>query len=216
MTIDSKCKICRRVGVKLFLKGERCFSPKCAMVKKNYPPGVKSKKFRREISEYGKVIQEKQKLKKSYGISERQLRGYVKKALSRGRAKDNIKSVSPADFLIQILETRLDNTIFRLGFAPSRSIARQLVSHGHFQVNGKNLNIPSYLVKKNDLITIKPKNHQKGCFRDLEILLKKYELPQWLDLDKKKKTGKVRDLPTIKDVAGQGIDIPLILEFYSR
>ncbi len=209
---EDKCKICRRVGQKLFLKGEKCFSPKCIMIRKNYPPGAKGKRRKREISEYGKGLKEKQKLKKSFGISEKQLRRYVREMLLEKKRK----KIDSINLLIQKLETRLDNTVFRLGFAFSRSIARQLVSHGHFMVNNRKVNIPSFQVKKGDIISIKESSKKKGFFSDLDLFLKKHQPPSWLSLDKAKQEGKVVGLLDTEEVTSQGINIPLILESYNR
>ena len=140
---SSKCKICRRLGVKLFLKGERCLSPKCPMVKRPYPPGQKRKRRKGSPSEYAIQLGEKQKLKIWYNLAERQFKNYIKKVLEkRARIED------AASELIRILESRLDNVVFRLGFTPSRAQSRQLVSHGFFLVNGKPINIPSYSLKQ--------------------------------------------------------------------
>jgi len=140
--IENKCKICRRVGEKLFIKGDRCMSPKCAMVKRPYPPGMKAKKVKRTVTEYGKELREKQKLKKWYILREKQFSKYVEEVLEK-RGKTGDAGV----LLIKKLETRLDNVVFRMGFASSRVQARQFVSHGHFLVNGKLIDVPSYHVK---------------------------------------------------------------------
>ena len=167
-----KCKTCRRTGAKLFLKGDRCFSPKCAMVKKPYPPGEKAKKRTRSLSEYGKELKEKQKLRNWYNLQEKQFRKYIDKAL------DAQGKVANADvLLIKTLESRLDNIVFRLGFAPSRKEARQLVSHGHFFVNGRVLNIPSYLAKKGDKIALKPSSLNKKKFQEVSKSIKKNKAP---------------------------------------
>ena len=207
---DSKCKICRRVGVKLFLKGEKCLSPKCPMIKKPYPPGQKSKKRSRALSEYGKELREKQKLKNWYNLTERQFEKYVKGILSaRGKAGD------AESLLIRTLENRLDNVVFRLGFASSRALARQLISHRHFLVNGRPINIPSYLVKKGDKIALKTKSHNKAIFKNLPTLLKKQKTPSWLKLNPEKLGGEVIGLPLIEEVSPPA-EISSIFEFYSR
>lgn len=206
----SKCKICRRAGIKLFLRGERCFSPKCAMVKKPYAPGQKRKKRARAISEYGKELKEKQRLKEWYNLRERQFRKYVKDALrKKGKAEDT------ADLLIKSLESRLDNVVFRLGFASSRAQARQLVSHSHFLINGKPVNIPSYQVKKNDIIKLKPKSSKKNAFQNISAKLKKQKMSNWLNLDAEKFEGKVTGSPSFKEAAPP-VEISSIFEFYSR
>ena len=206
----AKCKICRRAGVKLFLKGERCFLPKCAMIKKPYAPGEKSKKRRKNISEYGKELKEKQKLRNWYNLSEKQFRNYVKLSLG-ARSK-----VVDADvFLIKTLESRLDNVIFRLGFSPSRAMAKQLISHRHFLLNGRPVNTPSYLVKKGDRINIKPDEIKKVAFKDLSKNLKKFKAPSWLELDVEKLEGKIVGAPNLEEAAPPA-EISAIFEFYSR
>jgi len=208
---DSKCKICRRVGVKLFLKGEKCLSSKCPMVKKPYSPGQKSKrKRRRTLSEYGKELREKQKLKNWYNLTEQQFKKYVKGILSaRGKVGD------AEALLIITLESRLDNVVLRLGFASSRALARQLISHCHFLVNGKPINIPSYLVKKGDKIALKPKSYNKPIFKNLPTLLKKHKTLSWLKLNPEKLEGEVIEAPSIEEVSPPA-EISSIFEFYSR
>ena len=205
-----KCKICRRRGVKLFLKGERCFLPKCSMIKKPYLPGQKGKKRQRPLSEYAKELQEKQKLKNWYCLSEKQFYQYVKKILQlRGRVED------AAAALIQILENRLDNVVFRLGLAPSRVSAKQIISHGHVLVNNKSVNISSFLVKKGDLIAIKPLSMKKNIFQNLSSTLKKYNTPSWLKLSAEKLEGKVLDVANLEEAAPPA-EISSIFEHYSR
>ena len=208
--MDAKCKICRRLGVKLFLKGEKCLSPKCPMVKKPYPPGQKRKRRPTPLSEYGKELREKQKLKNWYNLGERQFKNYVKKVLTKRQ-----KVEDPATLLIKSLETRLDNVIFRLGFVNSRALAKQLVSHGHFLVNGKSIDTPSYLVKKGDIISIKPSKIKKVIFQNLKNLLKKYKPPSWLELNINKLEGKVIGEPSLEEAAPP-VEISSIFEFYSR
>jgi small subunit ribosomal protein S4 len=206
---NSKCKICRRLGQKLFLKGERCFSPKCSMIKRSYPPGIKGKRGTRGLSEYGKELREKQKLRFWYGLEERQLKNYVKDILAK-KGKMDAESA-----LIKKLEARLDNVIFRLGFASSRYQARQMISHGHFQVNGKKVNYPSYQLKKGDLINISPTAHKKSFFQNLKTKIKKYTPPKWLELNTEKLEGKVIGGPTLEEAAPPA-EISAILEYYSR
>jgi small subunit ribosomal protein S4 len=205
-----KCKICRRLGQKLFLKGERCLSPKCAMVKRAYLPGLQKKRKRGAPSEYKKSLEEKQMLKKWYGLSERQFKKYVRETLAKMGKVQNL-----ADEFIGRLEKRLDNVIFRLGFARSRGHARQLVSHGYFLVNQKPVNTPSFQVKKGDIITIKESKKKKPVFKDLQLLLKKKEVPLWLELDKEKFEGKIVGEPNFQEV-NPPAEISLIFEFYSR
>ncbi len=208
--IDAKCRQCRRSGEKLFLKGERCFSQKCAMVKRPYAPGAhgaQKKKGRRGFSEYGRQLAEKQRVKKIYGVLERQFKKYFLEASqSKGDTREN---------LIKILEKRLDNVIFRLGFAPSRAAARQLVNHGHITVNGRRLDIPSYSVRVGDVLSLKEKVKKSKLFENLAAFLKKYETPRWLVLEKEKLEGKVNNEPTAEDFDDL-MSIGLIVEFYSR
>lgn len=208
--INSKCKICRRLGVKLFLKGEKCLSPKCPMVRKPYPPGQKGKRKLKALSEYGKELKEKQKLKNWYNLRENQFRKYVKETLAkRGKVED------ATSLLIKTLESRLDNVVFRLGFASSRSQARQLVSHSHFLVNGKVINIPAYQVKKGDKIIIQAAARKKNIFQNLPTLLKKYKAPAWLELNIEKLEGKVIGEPSLEEAAPP-VEISAIFEYYSR
>jgi len=207
---DSKCKICRRLGVKIFLKGEKCLSPKCPMVKRPYPPGQKRKRRPTPLSEYGKALREKQKLKSWYNLKERQFKNYVKRILERrGKVED------ASSLLIKILESRLDNVVLRLGFANSRDQAQQLVSYGHFLVNGKSINTPSYLVKKGDTVSVKAQKTKKTIFQNLKNLLKKYKTPSWLALDVEKLEGKVIAEPGLEEAAPP-VEISAIFEFYSR
>jgi len=208
--IDSKCKICRRSGIKLFLKGERCFLPKCAMIKRAYPPGQKRKKRTSPLSEYGKELREKQKLKKWYNLNETQMRRYIKKVLTSQR-----KGKDPVQLLIELLENRLDNVVFRLGFAVSRDQARQLISHGYFLVNGKPINIPSYQVKKNCHISLKSQKLRKKIFQELSSKLKKQKIPSWLELNIEKLEGKVLRQPSFEEVFPP-VEISSIFEYYSR
>ena len=207
---NTKCKICRRLGVKLFLKGEKCFLPKCSMIRKAYPPGQKGKRRQKPFSEYGKELREKQKLKNLYSLKERQFQKYVKEALrARGRVED------ASAVLIKILESRLDNAIFRLGFASSRSLARQIISHGHILVNSRPVNIASLLVKKGDKISIKPASAKKNIFQTLSSVLKKHKSPSWLELSAEKLEGKVLDVPNLEEAAPPA-EISSIFEYYSR
>ena len=205
-----QCKTCRRLGQKLFLKGDRCFSQKCAMIKRPSTPGPQKKRRGGSPSEYKKSLEEKQTLKKQYGLSERQFKRYVKETLEKmGKVQD----VS-AD-LIGRLEKRLDNVIFRLGFAKSRVQARQLVSHSYFLINGKPVNIPSYQVRKDDVIALKEHKKAKGIFRELTNELKKKEVPAWLSMNKEKLEAKTIGEPTLDEVKPPA-EISAIFEFYSR
>lgn len=207
---ETKCKMCRRAGQKLFLKGEKCFSPKCTFVRKPYAPGRRAKRPK-PISEYGLQLKEKQKLKFLYGLNEKQFANCIKKSMSKGGTDIGLR-------LIKELETRLDNIVFRLGLARSRNVARQTVNHGHICVNGRKNSIPSYQAKKGDKISIRPQSTDKKIFTDIDILLKKYNTPSWLKLDKSKKEGEVVKLPGIdqKKEIGGDIDLNSVIEFYSR
>lgn len=207
--IGTKCKICRRLGQKLFLKGEKCFSPKCPMIKRPYPPGNRRKKRFSSLSEYGRELREKQRLKQWYNLREAQLRKYVKEVLEK---KGKLETV---DLLIRKLEGRLDSIIFRIGFAISRSQAKQLVSHGYFLVNNKKVKSPSYQVKTGDKITISPHKKNKKISQDLFSTIKKYQPPSWLKLDKENLEGEVVGKPTLKEV-DPPVEISSVFEFYSR
>jgi len=202
--LGPKCKLCRREGVKLFLKGEKCYSVKCPIEKKQaLPPGEHGSKGRGRLSDYGLQLREKQKLKRLYGVSERQLRRYFKNAL---KAKKDTGEV-----LLQILETRLDNIVYRLGFVPSRSMARQLVSHGHVLVEGKKVNIPSFSVKPKMVITLSPKSLKFDYVQ--KSLKEEKKLPKWLE--RKAAVGRLLRLPKREEVEAD-VDENLIVEFYSR
>lgn len=207
---DSKCKICRRMGVKLFLKGERCATQKCQMVKKPYPPGKKGKRRPTPLSEYGRELREKQKLKNLYNLKERQFKNYVKGVLKKRGKVENA-----SDLLVKILESRLDNVVFKLGFTSSRSQARQLVSHGYFLVNGRPTNIPSRQLKKGDIISIKPQKIKKSIFKDIKSIVKKAKVPSWLEFNVEKFEGKLKEEPTLEDIIVP-VEISSIFEFYSR
>ncbi len=194
----------RALGTKLFLKGERCGSSKCALTRRPYRPGMHGKK-RKNISEYGHQLLEKQKIKYSYGLNETQIKKIFQEAL---KSSANIK-----DFVIKELESRLDNVAFKLGFAPSRRVARQLISHGHIAVNNKKVKVPSYKVNIGDVISIRPQSKNITNFKDLENNLKKYQPPTWLFLDKEKMEGKVLAFP--QEVDGQ-FDINVVVDYYAR
>jgi len=202
---DAVCRLCRREGIKLYLKGERCYSEKCGITKKSAPPGQHGLS-RRKLSNYGIQLREKQKTKRHYGILESQFRKYFEMA--------DKQSGITGDNLLRILETRLDNVIFRLGFADSRPQARQMVVHGHFLVNGKKVDIPSYLVKAGDVITVKQRSKK---IERLKSLAENFNgtVPNWLSADIENLEGKIVMLPSREDV-----DLPieehLIIELYSR
>ena len=185
-------------------------SPKCALIKKPYPPGMKKKRRMSALSEYGKELREKQKLRNWYNLGETQLRRYVKEILDRGgRVKD------ASSLLIQKLESRFDNVVFRLGLASSRVQARQSVSHGHFLINGRPVNIPSYRLKKGDKVTVNSVSQKNKNFSALIPLLKKHQAPSWLKMDIEKVEGEVIGLPTVEEAAPPA-ELPTIFEYYSR
>lgn len=203
---EAQCKKCRRAGQKLFLKEERCFTPKCAMIKKPYPPGIHGKR-RRILSEYGTQLAEKQKICRIYNIRERQFKRYFSEASKeKGIIGDN---------LLKKMETRLDNVVFRLGMAGSRKNARQLVNHGHFLVNNKKINIPSFQIKPKDVVKIKKSSLALVHFKDLKTKLKKHKPPSWISLDKNKLEGKIISLPKQEDISVP-VNIQVIVEYYSR
>ncbi|MCR1898640.1 30S ribosomal protein S4 [Irregularibacter muris] len=203
---DASCRLCRREGLKLYLKGERCYTDKCAIARRQYAPGQHGQR-RIKLSEYGIQLREKQKAKRIYGVLERQFEKYFEMAeRKRGITGDN---------LLQILETRLDNAVYRMGFASSRKEGRQLVLHGHFTVNGQKVNIPSYLISEGDVIAIKEESKKSEKFKEVLEITSGRIAPQWLDVDTENLSGKVVSLPTRED-----IDIPiedhLIVELYSK
>lgn len=205
--IDNKCKQCRRIGEKLFLKGDRCFTAKCAMVKRNYAPGFHGPKGHKRLSGYGLQLQEKQKAKKYYGLLEKQFRlTYAKASKKQGDAGKNF---------LRLLEMRLDNVVYRLGLASSRSQARQLVTHGHFTVNSRKTDIPSFSVKIGQVIKIRKSSLGNRFFRNIEEKVKKADRPSWLNLDVKDLSCKVLHEPKDTDLP-QNINVQMIIEFYSK
>jgi small subunit ribosomal protein S4 len=205
---DSVCKLCRREGMKLFLKGERCYSPKCAIEDRNTPPGMHGqKRSRRKVSDFGRQLREKQKVRRIYGVYERQFRRYFRQALKT-------KGLTGAT-LLQLLELRLDNVVFRMGFATSRSQARQLVTHGHFAVNGQKVDIASYPVQPGDVVQVGATSRSLTYFKDLVQFNSRTIPPKWVSVDIPALSGRVNNPPARED-----IDIPineqLIVEFYSR
>ena len=201
------CRLCRREGEKLFLKGERCYSDKCSVERKSYAPGDHGQSRRRKPSEYGLQLREKQKLRRIYGMMEKQFENYFKKA-------DNMPGVTGENFL-QLLEKRLDNVVFRLGFAASRNEARQFVRHGHIEVNGRKVDIPSYQVDVNDRISVKDGSKDMKRMKEVIELNLDKEMPNWLEVDFEKKAGKVLTEPEREDIT-MPINEQLIVEFYSR
>jgi len=202
------CRLCRREGVRLYLKGERCFSGKCAIEKRPYPPGEQGqRRTRRRISDYGIQLREKQKLRRIYGVLERQFRRYFAQAARR--------SGVTGEALLQFLERRLDNVVWRLGFASSRALARELVSHGHFTVNDRPVNIPSYQVRQGDTVAV------TGSSRSLPPIIAAVataggrRLPTWLEIESDAMRGTVISLPAREDIDTQ-IQEELVVEYYSR
>ena len=203
---DSVCRLCRREGIKLYLKGSRCETAKCAIEKRAYPPGQHGQ-GRKKFSEYGTQLREKQKVKRIYGVLEKQFRNYF-------FAADKKKGIT-GENLLQKLELRMDNVIYRMGLASSRSNARQLVGHGHFTVNGNKMNIPSYALEQGDTIALNPNKIKKIPVKSAIENIKGKTLPDWLSFDTDSKQGIIQALPTREHVA-MPIEEQLIVELYSR
>lgn len=203
---EAVCRLCRREREKLYLKGDRCFSDKCGIVRHAYPPGEHGQ-GRQKFSEYGQQLREKQKARRIYGVMERQFRRYFKES-------DRRKGVT-GEILLQLLESRLDNMVFRMGLARSRSEARQLVNHGHFEVNGRRVDIASFLTKAGDLIAVREKSKGKPVFKLISEARDQQGTGEWLDVNREKLEGRVIRLPLREE-----IDVPvsehLIVELYSR
>lgn len=204
---EAVCRLCRREGLKLYLKGERCYTEKCSVDRRTYAPGQHGQGRRGKPSEYGMQLREKQKARRIYGILESQFRKYFKEA-------DRRKGIT-GENLLQLLESRLDNVVYRLGFALSRAEARQMVRHGHFSVNGRKVSIPSYLLRPGDEITVRAASRDKGRFKDLAELLRTQSTVDWLEVNRENLSGRFLRLPVREE-----IDIPLsehlIVELYSR
>ena len=204
---DPKCKQCRREGTKLFLKGDRCLTLKCAIERRNYAPGVHGQNFRRKVTEYGVQLREKQKARRTYGVLERQFRNYYKKAA-------NQKGVT-GENLLRLLELRLDNLVYRLGLASSRNQARQLIRHGHFTVNDRVVTIPSYHCRQGDKIAVREKSKK---VTPIEAALESRDtssLVTWLSVDKDNATGSVLSEPSRQEIPIP-INEQLIVELYSK
>jgi small subunit ribosomal protein S4 len=207
--IKSVCKLCRREEEKLYLKGEKCYSDKCPVSRRPYAPGVHGRRghFRRKTSDYGLQLREKQKARRVYGVLEAQFRRYFAEAERR-------KGITGLNLLL-ILESRLDNVVYRLGIGASRNQARQIVRHGHIQVNGTKVNIPSYQVKPGDVIALRERSKRLEAFKDLSQVLERHTPPDWLAVDVPNLGGRVLGPPT-----REAVDIPfqeqLIVEYYSR
>ncbi|HET7853692.1 MAG: 30S ribosomal protein S4 [candidate division NC10 bacterium] len=203
----SVCKLCRREGLKLFLKGDRCFSPKCAIEKRNYPPGEHGQRRRVKLTDYGLQLREKQKMKRIYGIVERQFRNYFRMA-------EHQKGIT-GENLLRFLERRLENVVYRLGFASSRAEARQMVTHGHFLVNGRRVDIPSYLVDSGDQIQVAERSRELLAIKGALEGVKKRGLPAWLELDAQALRGVVRALPAREDMVIP-VQEQLVVALYSK
>ncbi|MFC2088471.1 30S ribosomal protein S4 [Calditrichota bacterium] len=201
------CKLCRREGEKLFLKGNRCITVKCSFEKKSYAPGQHGASRRTKLSEYGIQLREKQKVRKIYGLLEKQFHNYFVKA-------DRLKGVT-GENLLKLLESRLDNTLFRLGFAQSRNQARQLILHRHFLVNGRLVDIPSYLLKSGDVITVKESSRKLIVIHESMKRVRDEDMYPWLSLDKAKMEGAFKDIPNREDIPVQ-VQENLIVELYSK
>ncbi|HUP65640.1 MAG TPA: 30S ribosomal protein S4 [Thermoanaerobaculia bacterium] len=203
---DPVCRLCRREGMKLFLKGDRCFKDKCAIERRNYPPGQHGRR-RSKVLGFGLQLREKQKVKRIYGVLERQFRLYFKEAARRGGIT--------GENLLRQLEQRLDNVVYSLGFASSRAQGRQLVRHGHIEVNGRKLNIPSYQVRKGDVIRVREKSRKNDLIRQSIETAAGRGVPVWLQLDAEQFQGSVLDVPKREDIR-LPIQENLIVELYSK
>jgi len=203
---DPVCRICRREGLKLFLKGSRCFSKKCAFERRSTPPGMNTQR-RRKVSEFGMQMREKQKVRRSYSVLEKQFRNYFAKAEQRkGMTGEN---------LLRMLEMRLDNVVFRMGLATSRAQARQLVSHGHFAVNGKPTNIPSFATKIGDRIEVRESRRGREIFKTVTETIKSALIPEWVSVDGAKLAGSILAEP-VREQMPPEFNEQLVVEYYSR
>jgi small subunit ribosomal protein S4 len=203
---EAVCRLCRREGGKLFLKGTRCYTKKCAFERRPTPPGQHGVR-RRKVGEFGLQLREKQKVRRVYGVLERQFRNYYKEAESHTGVT--------GEALLQSLETRLDNVVFRLGFASSRAQARQLVVHNHFAVNGRPTNIPSYAMKPGDRVEVRESRRGREAFKVIRETLRSHQAPEWLSLDAAKLAGSVANLPR-RDQMPLDLSEQLVVEYYSR
>lgn len=203
----SVCRMCRRENMKLFLKGDRCHTDKCAVERRNYAPGQHGQ-GRIKVSDYGTQLREKQRVKRTYGLLEKQFRSYFKKA-------DQMKGVTGENLLV-LLERRLDSMVYRLGFATSRNEARQLVRHGHFLVNSQKVNIPSYLVRPGDTIELREKSRQVTCINEALDGVMRRGVPSWVELDRAAFKGTVKTLPVRDEMTTPAFNERLIVELYSK
>ncbi len=203
----SVCRICRRENLKLFLKGDRCYSDKCAFDRRGYPPGQHGQRRGRKISDYGIQLREKQKVKRMYGLSEKQFHLFFERA-------DHQKGITGTNLLV-FLERRLDNVVYRLGFVNSRAQARHFVRHNHFLINGKKVNIPSYLIKIGDVVEVREKSSKIQSIEGALDAVVRRGIPQWLDLEKENMKGMVKEFPSREDITTP-IQEQLIVELYSK
>jgi small subunit ribosomal protein S4 len=203
----SDCRICRRENVKLFLKGDRCYSDKCAFDRRSYPPGQHGERRGRKASDYGIQLREKQKIKRIYGLSEKQFHLFFERA-------DHQKGITGTNLLVA-LERRLDNVVYRLGFANSRTQARQLVQHSHFTVNGRKVNIPSFQVKVGDAVEVRERSRKIQLIQDSLDAVVRRGIPQWLDLEKDNLKGMIKSLPVREDLT-MPMQEQLVVELYSK
>ena len=201
------CRLCRREGMKLFLKGERCYGEKCAIERRNVPPGQYGKGRMAKLQGYGLQLREKQRVKRMYGVLERQFRRYFKEA-------DRRRGIT-GETLLQLLESRLDNVVYRLGFATSRSQARQLVRHGHFLVNGRRADIPSFSLRAGDQVSVKAKSVKNASIQHAMEEVKGRGIPEWLELDADERAGRYSAVPT-KEQLSLPVQEQLIVELYSK
>ena len=204
---DSSCRMCRREGLKLFSKGDRCYSEKCSFERRDYVPGDHGQAHKKQRSDYGVQLREKQKLKRMYGLLEKQFRGYFEKA-------DKQKGITGTNLLV-LLERRMDNMIFRMGFANSRVEARQLISHGHFLINGKPFNIPSYLLKAGDEVCVKEGSRKITRIMGAVETVARRGVPHWLELDKDNFKASIKMLPVREDLT-MPVQEQLVVELYSK
>jgi small subunit ribosomal protein S4 len=205
--IGPVCRLCRREGMKLFLKGERCYSEKCAIEKRNVPPGQHGRGRKAKLVGYGVQLREKQKVKRTYGVLENQFRRYFE-------AADRQKGIT-GDLLLQMLERRMDNVVYRLGLATSRAQARQLVRHGHFTINGRKVDIPSYQLRQGDVLAVKPASGQNVTIVHAMEEVKGRGIPEWLSFDTGSLSGRVASLPTREQI-NLPVQEQLIVELYSK
>jgi small subunit ribosomal protein S4 len=206
--IGPVCRLCRREGMKLFLKGERCYSEKCAIEKRNFPPGQHGRDRKPKIVGYGLQLREKQRAKRYYGLPEVQFRNQFEKAV-------RMKGVT-GENLLSMLERRLDNVVFRIGFGTSRAMSRQLVRHGHIRVNGKKVNIPSYIVRPNDVVEVREKSRENAAILSSRDATAHMPSPNWLEVDRENLKARVLAAPKRQDLVQIKLEEQLIVELYSK